>query len=93
MSAFMSLDSRPFLREPIPQIAEAARYLDEAVSAHLDGRSKVAEELIRRTNTNEIRAWTESLWGKNSPHVKYRRVPDAPPKLTKPLRAKGDEGR
>src|SRR5205807_1014542 len=69
------------LRDPIHEIAEAARYLDEAVSAHLAGRSDLAEELIRRADMAEIREWTESLWGKNSPHVKFRSMPEAPPSI------------
>jgi hypothetical protein len=73
--------SRICLRDPIPRITEAARYLDEAVSAHLAGRSDLAEELIRRGDIAAIREWTESLWGKNSPHVKFRSIPNAPPSI------------
>lgn len=80
--------SRPYLREPIPEIGEAARYLDEAVSAHLAGRFEQAEALIRRADMPAIREWTESLWGRNSPYVKFRRVSDAPAKLSKEQREK-----
>ena len=62
------------LRDPIPQIAGAARYLDEAVSAHLDKRFDLAEALIRRADMREIREWTESLWGPKTPHKKYRPI-------------------
>lgn len=79
---------RSCLRDPIPEIAEAAHYLDEAASAHLAGRSVLAEELIRRANMTVIREWTESLWGSNSPYVKYRAVPNAPPSLPKEQRVK-----
>jgi 5-methylcytosine-specific restriction endonuclease McrA len=79
---------RSCLREPIPEIAEAAHYLDEAVAAHLSGQSDVAEELIRRANMPVIRDWTESLWGSNSPYVQYRVVLDAPPILPKEQRVK-----
>ncbi len=72
---------RPCLRESIPQIAEAAAYLNAAVSAHLDRDFKLAAELITRADMPEIRAWTESLWGKNSPYVVFRAIPDAPPIL------------
>jgi hypothetical protein len=58
------------LREPIPEIADAARYLDAAVSAHLTGYSEIAEHLIRLADMPVIREWTESLWGSNSPYVK-----------------------
>src|SRR5450830_1299684 len=67
------------LRDPIPEIAEAARYLDEAVSAHLNKKFDVTAELIRRADMPEIREWSESLWGKNSPYVKHRFVANAPP--------------
>jgi hypothetical protein len=58
------------LREPVPSIADAARYLDAAVSAHLSGRPDLAEELIRLADMPEIREWAESLWGKSSPYVR-----------------------
>ncbi|MEO6785121.1 MAG: HNH endonuclease [Chthoniobacteraceae bacterium] len=80
--------SRPYLREPIPEIAEAARYLDEAVTAHLAGRFDLADELIRRTNTKAIRDWTESLWGTSSPYVQFRDVAGAPPSIPKEQRLK-----
>jgi hypothetical protein len=62
--------------------------LDEAVSAHLAGRSDLAEELIRRADMPVVRDWTESLWGSNSPYVKKRVVSDAPPSLPKEQRVK-----
>ena len=78
--------SRIFLREPIPEIAEAARYLDEAVTAHLAGRFVVADELIRRTNMKVIRDWTESLWGTASPYVQFREIAGVPPSVPKAQR-------
>lgn len=65
---------RRCLRDPIPEIFDAARYLDAAVAAHLDGKEPLAEELLRTANIPEIREWTESLWGKNSPYVQPRGV-------------------
>lgn len=79
---------RHCLRDPIPEIAAAADYLDQAVSAHLGGRSDLAEELIRLADMPVIREWTESLWGTNSPYVKCRVVADAPPSLPKEQRVK-----
>jgi 5-methylcytosine-specific restriction endonuclease McrA len=63
---------RQCLRDSIPEIADAARYLDAAVSAHLAGRSDLAELLILQADMPEIREWTESLWGRNSPYVKVQ---------------------
>ena len=79
---------RSCFRDPIPEIAEAAHYLDEAVSAHLVGHTDLAEELIRRADMPSVREWTESLWGSNSPFVKYRTVADAPPSFPKEHRVK-----
>ncbi|GFM80153.1 hypothetical protein PSCICN_08450 [Pseudomonas cichorii] len=70
-------------RNPVPQVLDAARYLDAAVSAHLAKNTELAEYLIRAANMDEVREWTESLWGKASQYVKARTVPGAPPKLLK----------
>ncbi len=78
--------SRLCLREPIHEIATAARYLDEAVSAHLNGRRDLADDLIRRADMPAIREWTESLWGSNSPYVKYRSIANAPPSVRREQR-------
>ena len=72
------LINRLCLRAPIPEIAGAADYLDKAVSAHLSGQPELARDYINRANMPAIREWTESLWGKNSPYVQYRRVQNAP---------------
>lgn len=64
--------ARHCLRDPIPEIADAARYLDAAVSAHLAGRRDLAKELIGLADMPAIREWTESIWGKKSPYVQYR---------------------
>ncbi len=76
------------LRDPIPEIADAARYLDEAVSAHLAGRADLADELIRLADMPAITSWTESLWGTKSPYVQPRSVAGEPPSLPKDERVK-----
>jgi len=76
------------LREPIPEIADAARLLDAAVTAHLIGARDVAERLIRLADMPVLRDYTESLWGARSPHVQYRAVADAPAHLADEGRAK-----
>jgi 5-methylcytosine-specific restriction endonuclease McrA len=70
--------NRPYMREPIPQIADAARLLDAAVTAHLMEKRDVAEQLIRLADTPVLQDYTESLWGAKSPYVQYRAVADAP---------------
>ena len=58
------------LRLPIPEIYDAARYLDAAVSAYLSGRRAIADELIRLADTPAISQWSESLWGAGGPWSK-----------------------
>ena len=65
--AQMQLTRRSCLRDPIPEIWEAARSLDAAVSAHLEGNRILADELIRKADVPAITEWTESLWGKGGP--------------------------
>jgi len=79
---------RKCFREPIPEIYDAAKYLDAAVSAHIEGNFELAKELIRAADKPELREWTESLWGTNSPYVKKHTVPNAPPHLPKEKRVK-----
>ena len=76
------------LRNPIPEIADAARILDEAVSAHIAGQFIQAEELIRLADMPAIWKWTDSIWGKKSPYRQFRAVPNEPPKLSKGQRVK-----
>src|SRR5438270_9098087 len=80
--------ARICLRDPIPEIFEAAKYLDDAVSAHLSSRRDIADELIRRANMPAIREWVESIWGKNSPYVQYQLVAASAASLVKQLRVK-----
>lgn len=82
-----SHELRPCLRPPIPEVFAAAKYLDAAVSAHMIGDSELAEHLIHVADMDEVRAWTESLWGKASPYVKPRTLPHSPPVLDKSQRA------
>jgi HNH endonuclease len=58
---------RTCLRDPIPEIFDAARFLDAAVSAHLAGKSAIADELIRLADIPAIAEWTEGLWGSGGP--------------------------
>jgi len=77
------LVDRECLRLPIPEIAEAAGYLHEAVAAHLAGCSRDAKDLIRRADIGVIKEWSESLWGKKSEFVQHRVVANAPLRLLK----------
>jgi hypothetical protein len=52
----------------------AADLLDRAAIAHMTGNRELAAELLVRSNLDEVREWTESLWGAKSPYApKIRR--------------------
>jgi hypothetical protein len=84
----MTSSLRTCLRDPIPEIGEAARLLESAVQAHHAGNAKLAHKLIRGFDLLAIREWTESLRGSNSPYVQYRPVEKAPPSIPKEQRVK-----
>lgn len=69
------MGDRRCFREPIPEIFDAARYMDAAVSAHLAGHTAVAEELFVLANIKEVWDWVESIWGKKSPYVNVTKNP------------------
>lgn len=48
------MSANRYFREPIPEIYDAARYLDAAVSAHLAGHAQLADELFTLANNKEI---------------------------------------
>jgi 5-methylcytosine-specific restriction endonuclease McrA len=73
---------------PIPQIAVATQYLDEAVSAHLAGNQELADQRIRQADMPEIYKWTDSIWRPGSPHVRINRLTKMPPIVPKLIRAK-----
>ena len=60
---------RACLREPIPDIFEAARLLDQAATAHLEGLRPRVIELLLAANMPSVRDWAESLWGANCKYV------------------------
>lgn len=77
------MNLRNCFREPIEEIYQASEYLNQAVSFHLNGEFQKAENLILKADIPKIREWTESLWGKNSPYLKYKKLVDSPPILKK----------
>src|SRR2546425_1413650 len=72
---------------PIPQIFDAARYLDAAVSAHLQGKRALAEELIQLADVPEIYKWLKPIWANSKVHV-LSPAANSQPSLSKDLRAK-----
>lgn len=77
--------TRQSLSEPIAELKDAARYLDAAVSAHLQGERAIADELFRLADMAEIRKWTKSIWANSDVHVRFR---SSEPTLARELRAK-----
>jgi 5-methylcytosine-specific restriction endonuclease McrA len=81
------LAPRRCMREPIDEIFHAAKLLDRATDAHLEGDHSAADTLIRAANIPAVRAWTESLWGSKASNPnqqmyhRIRKVPGAPPRL------------
>ena len=75
---------RKCLRQPIPETFEAAMLLDRAVAHHIAGNRNEAARLIRQTDGEIIRNFTESLWGskKANPdqptYIRWRHIPDLP---------------
>ena len=65
---------RNCFRDPIAEIYDAARYLDAAVSAHLESEFDLAKDLFSRTNSEAIWNWTDSIWGANSPYVHVQKL-------------------
>jgi 5-methylcytosine-specific restriction endonuclease McrA len=82
----VDVEMKNCLRDPIPEIYDAARYVDAAVSAHLNGRRDIAAELFRMADMPAIRDWVESLWGKGGPWSHPVTVSGAPAKVPKEQR-------
>ena len=75
---------RRCLRSPIPEIFEAAMLLDRAAAHHLLGNHDEAADLIQQTDREDIRDFTESLWGRRSKnpdqstYIRWRRISGLP---------------
>lgn len=68
------LKLRRCFREPIPEIYDAARYLNAAACAHLRNQKSLAEELIVMADMPAISSWTESIWGANGQYLQFRKT-------------------
>ena len=77
------------LLAPPEAVYEAARLLRSAVDAHNSGDGDRAGKMFLAANMPEVRAWTESLWGKGwATRLTLRVVPNSPPYLGRTDRAK-----
>ncbi len=54
---------------PPKEAFDAADLLSQAVDAHLAGDVTTANSLIRQADSPILRDWTESIWGRGSPHI------------------------
>lgn len=86
-SRFVGEPLRVSISAPLPQIFDAARYLDAAVTAHLHGKTALAEELIRSADMPEIYKWLKPLWADSTVHL-VTNEKDLKPALGKELRVK-----
>jgi hypothetical protein len=68
------LKLRRFFREPIPEIYDAARFLNAAATAHLKNQKSHTEELIVMADMPAIASWTESIWGASSQYLQFRKA-------------------
>jgi hypothetical protein len=75
------LTARLSISTPPPEISDAARYLDDAVTAHLEGKAALADELLRAADISAIYGWLKSIWARSEVHL----VPGNKPS---PVRAK-----
>lgn len=74
---------RRCLREPIPEIFEAAELLSSAVDAHLKNDRTHAGRLIAEANMPSLWEWYHSIMGQESREVhRQREVAGTPPKLS-----------
>lgn len=73
---------RNCFRDPIPELFDAARYLDAAVSAHLSGHIELSAKLFQLANNPIIWVWTDSVWGGNSQYVKVNKSQSEPSSIT-----------
>jgi hypothetical protein len=69
MSHIAFLAPRRCLLEPIPEIWIAARLMQDAVIAHLSGKTHRAEALFSEADIPAITDWTESIWGKRTRQI------------------------
>ena len=74
---------RTCLQDLIPEIYDAARSLDAALSAHLVGMFHLAEELIGRAYMPIVREWTESIWGSGELYTEFQKRPGEPDTVPK----------
>jgi hypothetical protein len=74
------------ISDPIPQIFDAARYLDAAVTAHLQGKYVLAAELICAADMPDIYKWLKPIWANSKANIVSPTIQNQPV-LSRNLRA------
>jgi len=65
--------TRISFREPVPEIFDAARMLDAAVSAYQTGHRMLASQLVEAAKIPAVGEWGYSIWGAKSPYIQLQR--------------------
>lgn len=73
---------------PIPEIFQAARLLDQAITAHLEGNRASADSLIRAADMDAIGTWLDPIWLRRSELTKAIKVGNLPPLVSREKRFK-----
>lgn len=75
---------RKCIKEPVPEIFEAAHLLKAAVNAHLSNNKKSAAHLFKAANIPAVREWSDSIWGPGwKATIQPQTIEGGPPYLTK----------
>lgn len=84
------------LKKPVPEIYKAAELLQKGTNAHIEGNAELAKQLFKAADINEIRQWTESIWGVGGIYSSFFKSLGSPPKVSKekldPKRMPNKEG-
>lgn len=83
------LAARLSIGTPPPEIAVAVRHLDDAVTAHLEGRAALADELIRAADISAIYGWLKPIWANSEVHLRVpvtQQQPTRAKELREPVR-------
>lgn len=78
--------NRPCFRPPIPEMFQAAMYLQDAIESHLAGDYEKTADLIVAADIPEIGMWVESVIGKKSSYIQHICTVSDVPMIKKSMR-------
>jgi len=82
------MELRDCFDAPILKIFEAARLLDQAVTAYIEGNDASARSLIRAADMEEIGEWLDPIWLRRGELTKAVKVANLPPIVPEAARHK-----